>query len=119
MSGLNRLRNLITNASLVRNVALLNLPKDAENVLWSPDGGNMAYFANVSYDNIYWMAQSLWIASGEGRDPKWVSDGAFFNPNVSWSDSGEWLAFENLNKTERQAWMVRYIGSGRSKSDNR
>jgi outer membrane protein assembly factor BamB len=103
---------LTINASLVKDATKLNLPKDAETVSWSPDVANLAYFANVSYDNIYWMAQSLWIASGDGSDQKWISDGSFFNPNITWSSNGEWLAFENLNKTERQIWMVRYIGSG-------
>lgn len=106
---------IIINSSIIRNTTRLNLPKEAEVLSWSPDGLNLAYFANVTYSNIYWMAQSLWVASGDGKDQKWVSDGAFFNPNITWSGNGEWLAFENLDKTERQIWMARYLGSGLKK----
>ncbi|HGE69438.1 TPA: hypothetical protein ENX78_01300 [Candidatus Poribacteria bacterium] len=106
---------LTINSSIVKNVAHLNLPNEAETISWSPNGSNMAYFANVTYSNIYWMAQSLWVASKDGKDQRWISDGAFFNPIITWSDNGEWLAFENLNKTERQIWIVKYIGSGLKK----
>ncbi len=106
---------IVINSSVVKNITRLNLPKEAEVISWSPNGLNLAYFANVTYSNIYWMAQSLWTASGDGKDQRWISDGAFFNPNITWSSNGEWLAFENLDKTERQIWVVRYIGSGLKK----
>lgn len=98
------------NSSLVRDISNMDIPKDAETAAWSSDGSKMAYFANISDKNIYWMAQSIWLASGNGNNPKWVSDGAFFNPNITWSN--EELAFENLSGNERQIWIASLDGVG-------
>lgn len=106
------LNDMLVNVSLVRDLNRLNLPADAETMSWSPDGKNIAYFANVTYSSLYWMAQSVWTASGDGSEPRWVSDGSFFNPNITWSGDGGWFAFENLTKIERQVWMARYNGTG-------
>ena len=58
------------------------------------------------------MAQSIWIATGDGSDYEWIADGAFYNPRISWSGDGRWFAFENLAHPERQVWMARANGTG-------
>jgi outer membrane protein assembly factor BamB/Tol biopolymer transport system component len=107
--------DLQINSGLVRDVVKLKLPKDAETTSWSPDGSKMAYFANTSDRNIYWMAQSIWVASANGNNPQWVSDGAFFNPNITWSKDGEWIVFENLSGEERQIWIASSDATGLKK----
>jgi outer membrane protein assembly factor BamB len=109
------IKDLQVNSALVKDVINLQLPEEAETASWSPDGSTLAFFANVSDHNIYWTAQSIWIASGNGSKPQWVSDGAFFNPSITWSKDGEWFAFENLSGTERQIWMARSNGTGLKK----
>jgi len=106
------INDLLVNASLIKDLNSIKLPKEAETISWSPDGADIAYFANVTYSNIYWMAQSIWSASGNGSESKWVSDGSFFNSNVTWSGDGGWFVFENMSGTERQIWMARFNGTG-------
>jgi len=105
------IKDLIVNMSLAKDLNSINLPKDAETISWSPDGADIVYFANITYGNIYWMAQSIWSASGDGSESKWVADGAFFNSNISWSGDGGWFAFENMSGNERQIWMARFNGT--------
>lgn len=94
------------NKLLVSDIERLILPKGAEIISWSSDGSKMAFFDNTSTRNVYWVAESIWLANGDGKDPKWVSDGTFYNPNISWSGDSKQFAFENLTRTERQIWLT-------------
>lgn len=94
------------NKSLVSDIERLILPKGAEIISWSSDGSKMAFFDNTSTRNVYWVAESIWLADGDGKDPKWISDGTFYNPNISWSGDSKQFAFENLTRTERQIWLT-------------
>ncbi|MBD3184716.1 PQQ-binding-like beta-propeller repeat protein [Candidatus Poribacteria bacterium] len=110
--------DLQLNHALVRNLSILNLPEKAEKPSWSPDGSSIAYFDNIQSQSIYWKARSVWVTSGKDGDPKWIADGAFFNPRLSWSGNGNWLTIENLAYNERQIWMVRSNATGLRKVSN-
>jgi len=110
--------DLLVNHSIVKNVNPLVLPKKAEEASWSPDGSTLAFFDNISIQSIYWRAKSLWLANSDGSDPVWVADGSFYNPKISWSLNGGWIAIENLAGTERQVWLVRSNGTGLRKIAN-
>lgn len=107
---------LRVNSSLVKDVRPVILPGKAEEPSWSPDGSTLAFFDNISIQSIYWRAKSLWFANSDGSDPVWVADGSFYNPRISWSRDGGWLAIENLDGTNRQVWMVRSNGTGLRKT---
>ena len=106
------------NDSLVESVISLALPREAEEVSWSPDGSSLAFFDNISTQSIYWRAKSIWLADSDGADPVWVADGSFYNPRVSWSRNGDWLVLESLTGTEREVWSVRANGTGLRKTAN-
>lgn len=103
---------LQVNDPLVKNVERLILPQKAEKPSWSPDGSIVVFFDNISAQSLYWKAKSVWLASSDGSNPRWIADGAFFNPRISWSGNSGWLALENLAQTERQVWIVRSNGTG-------
>ncbi len=104
--------DLRVNNSLVKDVKRLIIPKKAEKPSWSPDGSKVVFFDNMSMQGIYRKARSIWLASFDGSNPTWVTDGAFFNLRTSWSGNSEWFTLENLAQTERQVWMVRSNGTG-------
>ncbi len=103
------------NRSLVNDIKRLILPKGAGIISWSSDSSKMAFFDNITMRSVYWVAESIWIAEGDGKDPKWVSDGTFYNPNISWSGNNKQFAFENLTRTERQIWLANSDGLGLKK----
>ena len=105
-------QNLQINDLLVKDVTAVTLPREAEELSWSPDGSTLAFFDNISTQSIYWRAKSIWLANSDGSDPAWVADGSFYNPRISWSRDGEWIAFENLAGTNREVWVVRSNGTG-------
>ncbi|MFC1712455.1 PQQ-binding-like beta-propeller repeat protein [Candidatus Poribacteria bacterium] len=107
--------DLQVNSPLVKDVTPLSLPSKAEEPSWSPDG-TLAFFDNISIQSIYWRAKSLWLANSDGSNAAWVADGSFYNPNISWSRNGEWIALENLAGTDREVWVVRANGTGLRKT---
>ncbi len=107
--------DLQVNSPLVKDVTKLSLPNKAEEPSWSPDG-TLAFFDNISIQSIYWRAKSLWLANSDGGDAVWVADGSFYNPNISWSRNGEWIALENIAGTDREVWIVRSNGTGLRKT---
>jgi Tol biopolymer transport system component len=104
--------DLQVNDPLVENIKSVILPKDAEKPSWSPGGSVMVFFDDISTQNIYWRAKSVWVSYADGENPKWVADGAFYNARISWTGNGDWFSLENLARTQRQVWMVRSNGTG-------
>jgi len=100
------------NADLVRGFRNLALPPKADNPSWSPDGSTVLFFDNISTKGLYWRGGSIWIISGDDSNPKWVADGAFYNPRISWSGKSDAFTIENLSGTNRQVWMARFNGTG-------
>ncbi len=103
---------------LVKDVRSVTLPRKAEEASWSPNGSIVVFFNDISAQSLYWRAKSFWLASSDGSDPAWVTDGSFLNPRVSWSGDSGWIAMENLAHPEREIWIVKYNGTGLKKVAN-
>lgn len=105
-------QDLRLNDALVKDIKNLTLSRKAEMPAWSPDGSFVVFFDNITTRNVYWRGGSIWLASGDGSNPRWLADGAFYNPRISWTrDSGS-FTLENLSVSQRQVWMVRSNGTG-------
>jgi Tol biopolymer transport system component len=57
---------------------------------WSPDGKRIAFVSNrdgSSFGNVY-------VANGDGSDPRQVSNDALGKTGVAWSPKGKWIAYQ-------------------------
>ncbi len=103
------------NKSFINDVKHLIFPKGAAIISCRRIVQRWHFLINISTRSVYWLAESIWVADSYGRDPKWISDGAFYNPSISWSGDSKRFAFENLARTERQIWIVDSDGLGLKK----
>jgi len=72
----------------------IDLPTGAEKPLWSPDGSTIAFLLRRDLGGQFWQAQGLWLYDLDARHTRSIAHGRFFNPHLSWSLDGQWVAFE-------------------------
>jgi Tol biopolymer transport system component/imidazolonepropionase-like amidohydrolase len=68
----------------------------------SPDGERIAFTA----------LQRLWIADGDGTNPRSLTDVEVVEQFPSWSPDGRWVAYVTWDGYEGHLWKVRADGSG-------
>jgi hypothetical protein len=73
---------------------VIELPNGSEKPLWSPDGSMIAFLLRGDLGGQFWQAQGLWLYDVEARHTQSIAHGRFFNPHLSWSLDGQWVAFE-------------------------
>ena len=67
-------------------------PFDVSSADWSPDGGEIAYVANVE-DGDYTRIRDIFIAPSEGGSTRKLTDGRTMISSVAWSPDGGLLAY--------------------------
>lgn len=72
----------------------LELPVGAESPQWSPDGSKVAFMLRRDLRGQIWQAQGIWLFYVAERRTRSIAHGRFFNPHMSWSLDGLWVAFE-------------------------
>lgn len=67
-------------------------PYDVSSADWSPDGGEIAYVANME-DGDYTRIRDIFITPSEGGSSRKLTDGRTMIRSVAWSPDGELLAY--------------------------
>lgn len=99
------------NSAFINSVENLVLPEGAESPHWSPDEQTVAFFVRTDLKGQYWKATQLWVSEENTKSSKKITDGVFYNPNLSWSLDSKWIAFESYYMDEPYVWIIQRDGS--------
>lgn len=84
----------------------LKLKLGGEFPVWSPDGEAVAYPLRTDIKGQYWRADEIWVTfPKEGKSRKLCS-ASIYNPYLSWSLDGKWIAFETYDSNVSHIWVV-------------
>jgi Tol biopolymer transport system component len=90
----------------VSEISLIKLKLGGEYPVWSPDGGYVAYPLRTNLQSQYWHADEIWITSGDSGESRKLISGSLYNPHLSWSLDGKWIAFETYDSNVSHIWVV-------------
>ena len=103
------------NSDLINSVQDLVLPEGAESPHWSPNEQTIVFLVRTNLKGQYWKATRLWVSDSDTKSPKKISNGLFYNPNLSWSLDSKWIAFESYYKDSPYVWIIQKNGSSASR----
>ena len=94
------------NKAITSNPRTLELPEGAESPRWSPDGNMIAFLKRTNLSGQYWRAHELWITDNRAQQFRKLCEGAFYNPNLSWSLDSNFIAFEAYEGSDNYVWVI-------------
>jgi len=98
------------NSEIVNSVKEIVLPEGSESPHWSPDEQKIAFLVRTDLKGQYWKATELGIYDSETKSSKKISDGLFYNPNLSWSLDSKWITFESYYMDSPYIWIIQESG---------
>ena len=79
---------------------------------WSPDGAHIVFAAHSPTSSNPFRS-AVFVANGDGTNPKRISDWGKGATTARWSPKGDWIAYDNINAgDQRSFFLIHPDGSG-------
>lgn len=92
------------NTAICSSPETVELVEGAEYPHWSRDGQFIAFLKRTDLSGRYWVASELWIMNRRTKRSRRLCKGQFYNPHLSWSLDGSFIAFEAYDKNDSYVW---------------
>ena len=93
------------NTAICSSPQTVELIEGAEYPHWSRDGQFIAFLKRTDLSGRYWTASELWITDKRAKRSRRLCKGRFYNPHLSWSLDGNFIAFEAYEKNDSYVWI--------------
>jgi Tol biopolymer transport system component len=93
------------NTAICSSPRTVELVEGAEYPHWSRDGRFIAFLKRTDLSGRYWVASELWIMDWWTKRSRRLCKGQFYNPHLSWSLDGNFIAFEAYDKNDSYVWI--------------